>query len=77
MKDLLVRNTRFRLTQNDSQIWHDQQTVADVSKNYLKHGVPSVQLKYDTADTPYVTGIRPAKLCNTAKQSDAVNKKIL
>ena len=29
----------------------------DDSDNYLKHCVPRVQLKYDAADTPDITGI--------------------
>jgi len=36
--------------------------------NNLKHSVSSVQFKYDAANTPYIAGIRPAQLCNTAKQ---------
>jgi len=40
--------------------------------NYLKHGVPGVQFKYDTADTPDVTRIRPAQLCSITQQLNIV-----
>jgi len=44
----------------------------DDSDNYLKHCVPRVQFKYDAADTPDITWIRPAQLCSNATQSNIV-----
>ena len=50
----------------------DRQTDWRVTDSYLKHCVPGVQLKYNATNTPYITWIGPAKLCNIPTHTNSL-----